>query len=371
MVRERGLARQRGEAVPPRYEFRILRKDGSERWVDYTASRIEYRGEPAGLGTAFDITAYKDAHAALQRQALVFDSLYDAVMITDMDGRLMAWNRAAERVYGWTSEEALGRGPELWLGREGAHALNEAVFDALDRRGALAGGDPLYPQGRHDRRLRDAGGSPAGRAGAAGGRGGGEPRRHRPCTGAGGVAPQRGALPADGGRERAGLLLRPRRGWPLRVPVPLAAQRAGVRSRGAGGQAVPRAADAGRGERGGGGWRDGAGHARPRRPGQLHRRGAPRGRPHGRAGAGGDGAGAGRRGARRAGLRARHHAAACGGAGAAGKRGALPQAVRGVARRHLHHHLRRAVRGGEPGAGGDLWLHARGTAARAAPATCT
>jgi diguanylate cyclase (GGDEF)-like protein/PAS domain S-box-containing protein len=138
-VRERGLARQRGEAVPPRYEFKILRKDGSERWIDYTASRIEYRGEPAGLGTAFDITAYKEAHAALQRQALVFDSLYDAVMITDMDGRLMAWNRAAERIYGWTSEEALGRGPELWLGREGAHALSEAVFAGLDREGRWQG----------------------------------------------------------------------------------------------------------------------------------------------------------------------------------------------------------------------------------------
>ncbi|HEU4882253.1 MAG TPA: PAS domain S-box protein [Longimicrobium sp.] len=139
LVRERGLARQRGEPVPSRYEFRILRKDGGERWVDYTASRIEYRGEPAGLGTAFDITAYKEADAALRRQALVFDSLYDAVMITDLDGRLMAWNRAAERVYGWTSEEALGRGPELWLGAEGAHELNEIVFDALGREGRWQG----------------------------------------------------------------------------------------------------------------------------------------------------------------------------------------------------------------------------------------
>ncbi|WP_420130279.1 PAS domain S-box protein [Longimicrobium sp.] len=143
MVRERGLARQRGEPVLSRYEFRILRKDGGERWVDYTASLIEYRGEPAGLGTAFDITDYKEAHTALQRQALVFDSLYDAVMITDMDGRLMAWNRAAERVYGWTRDEALGRGAELWLGREGAHELSQSVFDALDREGRWQGQIPF------------------------------------------------------------------------------------------------------------------------------------------------------------------------------------------------------------------------------------
>ena len=139
MVRERGLARQRGEPVPPRYEFRIVRKDGVERWVDFTAGRVHYHGEPAALGTAFDITDYREADAALRRQALVFDSLYDAVMITDLDGGLVAWNRAAERVYGWTRDEALGRGPELWLGREGATEVNREVFDALEREGRWQG----------------------------------------------------------------------------------------------------------------------------------------------------------------------------------------------------------------------------------------
>ncbi|HZG41891.1 MAG TPA: PAS domain S-box protein, partial [Longimicrobium sp.] len=73
LVRERGLARQRGEAVPARYEFKILRKDGGERWLDFTAGVVEYGGEAAALGTAFNITAYKEAEAELQRQALVFD----------------------------------------------------------------------------------------------------------------------------------------------------------------------------------------------------------------------------------------------------------------------------------------------------------
>ncbi|HEY0017265.1 MAG TPA: PAS domain S-box protein [Longimicrobium sp.] len=139
MVRQRGLARQRGEPVPPRYEFRILRKDGQERWVDFTAGMVRYQGEDAALGTAFDITDYKEAEAALQRQALVFDNLWDAVMITDMDGRLVAWNPAAERVYGWSREEALGRGAELWLGRDAAAEVALQVFDALDREGRWQG----------------------------------------------------------------------------------------------------------------------------------------------------------------------------------------------------------------------------------------
>jgi diguanylate cyclase (GGDEF)-like protein/PAS domain S-box-containing protein len=138
LVRERGLARQRGEPVPARYEIRILRKDGSERWIDFTAGVVRYGHEQAALGTAFDITDYKQAEAALQRQALVFDNLYDAVMITDTAGRLVGWNRAAERVYGWTRDEALGQGPVLWLGPD-ADEVSRKILDTLDRDGRWQG----------------------------------------------------------------------------------------------------------------------------------------------------------------------------------------------------------------------------------------
>lgn len=58
-VRERGKARLRGEPVPDRYEIKLLRKDGQVRWVDFSARRILYHDEPAGLGTAIDITEKK------------------------------------------------------------------------------------------------------------------------------------------------------------------------------------------------------------------------------------------------------------------------------------------------------------------------
>ncbi len=59
LVKQRGLARQRGETVPSRYEIKVLTKDGQVRWVDFTASTILYKGETAGLGTAVDITERK------------------------------------------------------------------------------------------------------------------------------------------------------------------------------------------------------------------------------------------------------------------------------------------------------------------------
>jgi PAS domain S-box-containing protein len=61
MVRERGRARLRGEHLPPEYEFKIVTKDGEERWVNMTAGIINYEGEPAVIGTLFDITDRRQA----------------------------------------------------------------------------------------------------------------------------------------------------------------------------------------------------------------------------------------------------------------------------------------------------------------------
>ncbi len=91
LVRERGAARQRGEPIPNRYEFKILTKHGEERWVDFSAGTIEYGGEAAALGTGFDITerkrveeqikeiAYHDALTGLPNRLLFNDRLQVAV----------------------------------------------------------------------------------------------------------------------------------------------------------------------------------------------------------------------------------------------------------------------------------------------------
>jgi PAS domain S-box-containing protein len=69
LVRQRGLARQRGEAVPPNYEIKIITKTGEERWIDYTAAPVFFEGQNAALGTGFDVTERKQAEARLQRSA--------------------------------------------------------------------------------------------------------------------------------------------------------------------------------------------------------------------------------------------------------------------------------------------------------------
>ncbi len=63
LVRERGQARASGQDVPREYEFKIVTKNGDERWVSATVGRINFGGEPAFIAALFDITDRKHAEA--------------------------------------------------------------------------------------------------------------------------------------------------------------------------------------------------------------------------------------------------------------------------------------------------------------------
>ncbi len=55
------------------------------------------------------------ADLALREQAELLDAARDAILVQDMDGRILFWNRAAERLYGWTREEILGTNLRDWV----------------------------------------------------------------------------------------------------------------------------------------------------------------------------------------------------------------------------------------------------------------
>ena len=61
MMIKRGEARLRGEQVPLQYEFKFIRRDGTERWALSSAATIEVQGRDAILATMVDITDLKQA----------------------------------------------------------------------------------------------------------------------------------------------------------------------------------------------------------------------------------------------------------------------------------------------------------------------
>jgi len=91
--------------------YRILRPDGSLRWIrDRAYPVLDAAGRAYRIvGTAEDMTERKLADEKLREQATLLDKAQDAILVRDLDHRVLYWNRSAERVYGWTVEEVLGR----------------------------------------------------------------------------------------------------------------------------------------------------------------------------------------------------------------------------------------------------------------------
>lgn len=112
LIRGRARARQRGEDVPSRYEVKIIAKSGEERWLDAAASNMEFRGRPAVLVTAFDITERKRAEEALQRNEDLFRAIVEdqteMIVRWKPDGTRTFVNRAYSRVFGGSPENFVG-----------------------------------------------------------------------------------------------------------------------------------------------------------------------------------------------------------------------------------------------------------------------
>ncbi|NPD46613.1 PAS domain S-box protein [Lentimicrobium sp. S6] len=66
VVRNRGLNRLENSSPSDSYEFKIITKSGIEKWVEFAASPINYMGEPAAIGSAFDITERKNLEIELK-----------------------------------------------------------------------------------------------------------------------------------------------------------------------------------------------------------------------------------------------------------------------------------------------------------------
>jgi PAS domain S-box-containing protein len=112
LVRERAVARQRGEDVPSRYELKIITKNGEERWLDAAFSLMEFEGKPAILLTAFDITERKRAEEALQRNEVLFRAIVEdqteMIVRWKPDGTRTFVNQAYCRVFGGSPEDFIG-----------------------------------------------------------------------------------------------------------------------------------------------------------------------------------------------------------------------------------------------------------------------
>ncbi len=88
-----------------------LRKDGSRFWANVIITALhDDQGKLCGFSkVSRDISERKRVETALRDQAQIMDLVNDSVMLRDLEDKITYWNKGAQRVYGWTQEEVLGR----------------------------------------------------------------------------------------------------------------------------------------------------------------------------------------------------------------------------------------------------------------------
>lgn len=107
----------------------LIDANGREVAIDDSAAPIrDEHGEVFGAILVFrDVSERRSQEIARASLAAIVESSHDAIIGHALDGTITSWNRAAQRLYGYSEEEMVGRKKDLLLPSERADELGAAL----------------------------------------------------------------------------------------------------------------------------------------------------------------------------------------------------------------------------------------------------
>ena len=101
LVKTRARERIDGTSdIPRQYEFKIVKKNGEERWVLMTAGITEFEGKTTVMGTLIDITERKRAQEERYQMAALVENSSDFMGMSAMDGQVLFVNSGGRKLLG-------------------------------------------------------------------------------------------------------------------------------------------------------------------------------------------------------------------------------------------------------------------------------
>jgi len=133
-----------------RIEATARRKDGTHFELEMSLAPVNRSIHRVTnlVGIIRDVTVRKEQDRQLRYHASVQANMCDAVIVTDMNLQIQSWNKAAERIYGWSEAEVLGRNSASIL--RSAFRSPEEYQQVIDKIAAGSWGQAETVQQRKD-----------------------------------------------------------------------------------------------------------------------------------------------------------------------------------------------------------------------------